>query len=130
MFRSFCALLLVIVLTGCTTTPVYNQRLTEFSPNYGYRFENVEKQENSDDLFVILTFSGGGTRASALSLGVLQKLAATEIEWKGRRCRLLDEVDVISGVSGGSFTAAYYGAFGDRVFTDFASTLYRKNNSL
>jgi predicted acylesterase/phospholipase RssA len=129
MLKKFFALSLVIVVTGCTTTPVYNQRLTQFSPDSGYRFKNIEKKENSDDLFVILTFSGGGTRASALSLGVLEKLAATEIEWNGRKCRLLDEVDLISGVSGGSFTAAYYGAFGDRVFTDFTEKLYRKNNS-
>jgi len=129
MVRVFCASLLVIVLAGCTTTPMYNQPLTQFSPDAGYRFENVEKKENSDDLFVILTFSGGGSRASALSLGVLEKLAATEIEWNGRKCRLLDEVDLISSVSGGSMTAAYFGAFGDRVFTDFLQKLYLKNNS-
>ncbi len=130
MLRVLYAVMLLGLITGCTTTPQYNQPLTQFSPDYGYRFQNIDKKQNSDDLFVILTFSGGGTRASALSLGVLEKLAATEIEWNGRKCRLLDEVDVISGVSGGSFTAAYYGAFGDRVFTDFLEHLYQKNNSI
>jgi len=130
MFRAACAIALLAVMTGCTTTPVYNERLTQFSSTDGYRFENLDPGQNSDDLFVILTFSGGGTRASALSLGVLEKLAATEIEWNGRTCRLLDEVDVISSVSGGSFTSAYYAAFGDRVFTDFAKNLYEKNNSI
>lgn len=129
MKTTFSAVAVLLVMTGCTTTPVYNSRLERFDPDYGYRFKNVERGENSDDLFVILTFSGGGTRASALSLGVLEKLAATEIEWHGRKCRLLDEVDLISSVSGGSFTAAYYGAFGDRVFTDFPNRLYAKNNS-
>lgn len=119
-----------MLVVGCTTTPEYNRPLTQYSPSYGYRFQNLEPGENSDDLFVILTFSGGGTRASALSLGVLEKLAATEIEWNGRKCRLLDEVDVISSVSGGSFTSAYYGMFGDRIFTDFPPSLYRKNNSI
>lgn len=121
---------LLLVAIGCTTTPEYNRPLTQYSPTYGYRFQNLEPGENSDDLFVILTFSGGGTRASALSLGVLEKLAATQIEWNGRKCRLLDEVDVISSVSGGSFTSAYYGMFGDRIFTDFPESLYRKNNSM
>lgn len=124
------ALLSVLFLAGCTTTPDYNQPLTKFDPDYGYRFKNLEGGENSDDLFVILTFSGGGTRASALALGVLEKLKATEIEWNGRKCSLLDEVDLISGVSGGSITAAYYGAFGERTFTEFPDRLYRKTNSI
>ncbi len=33
--------------------------------------------------------------------------------------RLLDEVDYITSVSGGSFTAAYYGLYGDGIFEDF-----------
>jgi NTE family protein len=40
---------------------------------------------------------------------------------------LLDEVDVISSVSGGSFTAAYYGLFGRRIFADFESRFLKKN---
>ena len=39
----------------------------------------------------------------------------------------MDEVDIISGVSGGSFTAAYYGLFGDRIFEDFESRFLKKN---
>ena len=130
MFRCVCATLVVVAVSGCTTTPKYNDPLTQFSPDYGYRLENLEKGDNSDDLFVILTFSGGGTRASALALGVLEELAETQIEWNGRQCRLLDEVDVISSVSGGSFTSAYYAAFEDRIFTDFVQRLYQKNNSM
>ena len=45
----------------------------------------------------------------------------------GRELRLLDEVDLISGVSGGSFTAAYYGLFGDRTFQDFEQKFLKKN---
>jgi len=36
-------------------------------------------------------------------------------------------VDIISGVSGGSFTAAYYGLFGDRIFEDFESRFLKEN---
>lgn len=70
------------------------------------------------DVFLILAFSGGGTRAAALAYGVLETLAATELDARTGR-RLLDEVDVISSVSGGSFTAAYYGLRGDAAFDDF-----------
>jgi NTE family protein len=78
-------------------------------------------------LFVILTFSGGGTRAAAFSYGALETLRDTEIVWKGERSSLLDEVDVISSVSGGSVTAAYYGLFGDRIFEDYEEKVLYAN---
>lgn len=45
----------------------------------------------------------------------------------GQSRRLRDEVDVITAVSGGSFTAAYYGLFGERLFTDFAQQFLYKD---
>jgi len=64
-------------------------------------------------------FSGGGTRAAALSYGIMEALRDTVIRVDGQKKRLLDEVDCISSVSGGSFTAAYYGLFRERLFEDF-----------
>lgn len=84
-------------------------------------------QGNDDRLMIMLTFSGGGTRAAAFSYGVLETLRDTRVSIRGREKRLLDEVDWISGVSGGSFTAAYYGLFGDRLFDDFESRFLKKN---
>ena len=91
-----------------------------------YYFEPVEDFEaptSPDRLFVILTFSGGGTRAAAFSYGVLDELRRIKLDCRtpgeastcsGRT--LLDEVDVISSVSGGSFTAAYYALNGADMF--------------
>ncbi len=76
---------------------------------------------------LILTFSGGGTRAAALSYGILQALADTQIAVDGKQRRLLDEVDLISSVSGGSLTSAYYGLFGDRIFEDFETKFLVRN---
>jgi NTE family protein len=84
-----------------------------------YRFNPDASGGNSNSLFICLAFSGGGTRAAALSYGVLEKLRDTKITWKGVEKRLLDEVDCVSSISGGSFTAAYYGLFGDRIFEDY-----------
>jgi len=92
-----------------------------------YRAKNFKHVAKDDDLLVMLTFSGGGTRAAAFSYGVLEALRDTEISIHGRKKRMLDEVDWISGVSGGSFTAAYFGLFGDRIFEDFESRFLKKN---
>lgn len=50
---------------------------------------------------------------------MLEALRDTDITVGGKKRRLLDEVDVITSVSGGSYTAAYYSLFGDRIFDDF-----------
>jgi NTE family protein len=82
---------------------------------------------NSENLLLYLTFSGGGTRAAALSYGVLEELRKTEVVIDGKKRRLLDEVDAISSVSGGSFTAGYFGLFGERIFEDFETKFLKKN---
>ena len=71
----------------------------------------------------MLAFSGGGTRAAALSYGVLEELRRTEIVVDGKRRRLVDEVDVITGVSGGSFTALAYALYGDRLFAEYETAV-------
>lgn len=116
-----CALL----LAACASFPP-NPPLARYDPDSGYRFERLDAGANSDELFVILTFSGGGTRAAALAFGVLEALRDTTIAWQGRRIALLDEVDVISSISGGSFPAAYYALNGVRIFEEFPERfLYR-----
>src|SRR5690606_36312262 len=45
----------------------------------------------------------------------------------GAERRLLDEVDFVSGVSGGSFPAAWYGLHGDGIFTDFEPRFLRRD---
>ena len=82
---------------------------------------------NKGDIFLALSFSGGGTRAAAFSYGALSELRDTQVKNNKGTMRLLDEVDYISSVSGGSFTAAYYGLFGDRIFDDFETVFLRRN---
>src|SRR6266567_9631563 len=106
---------------------VENARLQHYDPQSGYRFRNLSNTGNSDSLQIFLAFSGGGTRAAALSYGVLEELARTQIVWEEQRRRLLDEVDYISAVSGGSFTAAYYALYGDRIFSDFEATFLKRS---
>jgi NTE family protein len=109
--------------------PTLNAPLKEWDPQYGYRFHNVAPPEegNTDSFFVMAAFSGGGTRASALAYGALRELAGQRISWEGKDKRLLDELDVIFALSGGTFTGAYYALFGDRIFQDFESRFLRKD---
>ena len=104
-----------------------NQPLKQVDLQSGYRANSTGSPGHSENLLLYLTFSGGGTRAAALSYGVLEELRKTEVIIDGNKRRLLDEVDAISAVSGGSFTAGYYGLFGDRIFEDFESKFLKKN---
>jgi NTE family protein len=70
-----------------------------------------------DDTVVALSFSGGGSRAAAFSYGVLSALAETPLP--NRSTSLLDRVDFVSGVSGGSVLAAYYGLKKRQALVDF-----------
>ncbi|MEO8324821.1 MAG: patatin-like phospholipase family protein [Nitrospirota bacterium] len=107
----------VLLISACAQFPKTDP-LKIYDSSKGYRYSNLNATENKDDLFVILSFSGGGTRAAALSYGVLEKLRTTTVEIEGQKRNLLKEIDLISSVSGGSFTAAYYGVFGDDIFTE------------
>jgi NTE family protein len=74
-----------------------------------------------------VTFSGGGARAAAFGLGVLQELKASDFVWEGEPTTLLDEISLVSGVSGGSVLAAYFAAFGDETLTRFESEFLLHN---
>ena len=118
-------LVLLVLLVGgtvsCASVKV-NQPLKKWDPNTGYRYtsESVSKV-GSDHTILTVAFSGGGTRAAAFGYGVLEELAETQVTVDGQSHRLLDEVDSVNGVSGGSFTAAYFAIYGDRIFEDFES---------
>lgn len=124
-WRPMVLILLGLALPACSVYPVNSPAM--HPPGGGERLFGETAHDRSDSLQVILTFSGGGTRAAAFSYGVLEALRDTEIHWEGRRRRLLDEVDLISSVSGGSFTAAYYGLYGERIFTDFEPAFLKRN---
>lgn len=116
----------VLLVNGCAHYPP-NAPLTSIDPSAGYRFQKTTSPTNSSDLLLMLAFSGGGTRAASLSYGVLEELARTPVGLEGARHRMLDEVDIISSVSGGSFTSAYYALWGDRIFSDFESRFLKKH---
>lgn len=108
------------VVTGCTRTTWPNKPLSQYDGNAGYRFDRLDVQSD-DDVFVILAFSGGGMRASALSFGALEELEFVSYEKAGKRRSLLDEVDILSSVSGGSVPAASYSLHRKEMLATFAN---------
>ena len=75
--------------------------------------------DNYDDMVVALSFSGGGMRAAAFSYGVLSGVDQTRVPTRTGSVALLDRLDFLSGVSGGSILAAYYGLHGRAALSDF-----------
>ena len=109
------------LLGGCTTfQKAQNSVIFDLDSASAYSVRNHLSKRPLGDHLMLLSFSGGGTRAAALSYGVMKELQnTTYVDRNGLKRNLLQEVDFISAVSGGSFTAAYYGAFGDKIFVDF-----------
>ena len=129
-FDASALLVIFLAFSSCEyVRPTLNAPLKQSDPAGGYRLINLAPPEadNSDSLFLVAAFSGGGVRASTLAYGVLHELARQEITWQGRKKRLLDELDVIFALSGGSFPAAYYALYGDRLFQDFETRFLRKD---
>ena len=119
----------LLLLAGCANRPA-NPPIAHADANSGYRFETRQAKTSDRDRenLVILAFSGGGTRAAAFSYGVLEFLRRTEIVGPtGSKGRLIDEVDVITGVSGGSFTALAYGLYGDKLFADYEQRFLKRD---
>jgi len=121
------ATLVVLPLVGCLGFRPVNTQLERYDPTRGYRPTERSQRRDSGKTVIYLAFSGGGTRAAAFAYGVLEELRDTKISVEGVETSLLEEVDSISGVSGGSFPAAYYGLFGDRIFEEFEPRFLNKN---
>jgi len=103
---AFCLASLAAIVGGCATA-VFNRATNEplsaaTPPNMGAPRDYM--RENS----IVLSLSGGGLRAAAFSHGVLSALASV----KTGDGDLLDDVALISSVSGSSLTAAHYGLYG------------------
>ena len=112
--------LTIAFLSSCVTT---NAPLNALSPALlASQSDDLGKSNNTDDggdtTLIGLAFSGGGTRASAYSFGLLKGLENTPIPGGNGRS-LLQSVRLVSGVSGGSVTAAWFGLKGKAGLSDF-----------
>jgi NTE family protein len=109
------AVLLIVIalaLSSCAY-PTRNLEIGTLAPDQGYRWSNLKAGDLSDTV-VIVTASGGGTRAAVLELSVLEGLQKVTLPQYNKT--LAEEIDVISSVSGGSVTAGYFTLHGPAGF--------------
>jgi len=126
LLRGALALVLALLLSACSSLrPWQNQPMQPFKDRAVAAQDAPAVEDRSMLMFVSL--SGGGARAAAFGYGVLDALQQTRVQWRGEATSLLDQLDVISGVSGGSIIAAYYAAFGAQTFPAFEQQFLRQN---
>ncbi len=94
-------LLISLATLAACSYPVRNQALPPVKPTDEYDWKSLP---SGDDTLVIVTASGGGTRAAALEMSVLQAMDRIRLV-SGKT--LAQRIDILSSVSGGSVTAAY-----------------------
>lgn len=121
--------LVLSLLNACSTEHYLINQRHEASKDEqaAYAMRNIRQPGNSDSLFVVMSVSGGGYRAAAMGYGVLSALRETSIEWEGSEKTLLDELDVITGVSGGSLLVGYYISHGKETFKNFESDVLHQD---
>lgn len=130
--RLFSCCLILPLLAACTALqyqPV--KTLEQVDAERGYRLAHaLDPQRNGgrqDDVLVVMMFSGGGTRAAAFGYGVLEVLNQQPVFIGGQQAPLLDKVDLVYGVSGGSVLAAYFGLNGRNTVPDFERHFLNQN---
>ena len=110
-------LFLATLIAGCSAT---NAPLNEvLSEGQNAPLVTAEIEDFPDDsIYIGLAFSGGGTRASSFAYGMLDELMKARQD-KDSPFGLLDNVRLVSGVSGGSVTAAYFGLRGPKALKGY-----------
>lgn len=100
----------MLALAACQTLPDFpNRPLAQGAAN-AQPPSPVDADPSAP--LILVAFSGGGSRAAALGLGVLDQLALSTYPSANGTVRLVDRIKVISSVSGGSVVAAWFGLVG------------------
>ena len=118
----------MVLLTACHSI-LYQpaKTLSQIDPEKGYRLEKTMQQALEKENLVIVTFSGGGSRAVSLGYGVLEQFQQATVRPTERGDTLLQNIDVVYGVSGGSVLAAYLALEGQETIPKFKEFFLKKD---
>ena len=116
------------LLTACHSI-LYQpaKTLSQIDPEKGYRLEKTMQQALEKENLVIVTFSGGGSRAASLGYGVLEQFQQMAVRPTEKGDTLLQNIDVVYGVSGGSVLAAYLALEGQETIPKFKEFFLKKD---
>jgi NTE family protein len=136
-FWMVCASLALAACASFTVTDTTPLTQSELAPpgsaslsQGGYRLAALPPHPEAPDLLVLVAMSGGGKRSSSFGYGALKGMRETMLPAASGPVSLLSQVSGISGVSGGSFPAAYYGLYRDATFGKFEQEfLYDDTNA-
>jgi NTE family protein len=123
---AFPALVFTLALSACAAPDYPNKPLAAQTSNADW--QAFLPGEPTERPIIFMAFSGGGTRAAALALSVLQQLRAAEYQEGGKPVRLIDRVSLVSSVSGGSVTAGYFGLYGADGLDGLSDEFLKKDN--
>lgn len=102
--------------------------IKQINPDEGYRLEkSMTTEAQQDENFVVMMFSGGGSRAAAFGYGVLEEMKKRPFRLYGQDAELLEQVDLVYGVSGGSILAAYFAMHGAETVPSFENRFLKYN---
>ncbi len=117
--RSFALCFVACGLAACASLQAEQNRPMETAVNGpAYRITTIP-DETSPEIFMALAFSGGGKRSSAFGYGALTALREITVDFGNGPRRLTEEIDVVTGVSGGSFTASAFALKRDALFDGY-----------
>ena len=108
-------LMCLLLAGGCASTHFENTPLVAGAANPDRR--SIDPA-SPDRPVILMTFSGGGSRAAALAESVLREMAAISYTAADGNHVLTEDVKLISSVSGGSVTAAWFGLHRDPLHPD------------
>jgi len=124
-----------ILLTSCASPDIYNDgpqfalKKDSFDPEHpSYSFLNFAETPRSPRLkpdLIVITLSGGGSRAAALAAATMNELHQFKIDG----APITDNVVLLSSTSGGSLAAAYVAVHGFGDYRNFRKNFLEKDNT-
>ena len=117
-----------MLLAACNSITYHpTKTIEQIDPQKGYRLENAMQQALQKENLVIVTFSGGGSRVASLGYGILEQFQHAALRPTEKGSTLLQNIDIVYVVSGGTVLAAYFALEEQDIIPKFNNFFLKKN---